>query len=71
MAGKMTAALSGTFRIGIPKAVRAARGWEAGQVLAFVPKGAGVMLVPVPTKERLRGIAKGADVREFRERERR
>lgn len=63
-----TAILSSKFQISIPKAVRTARGWVAGQEFVFIPKGAGVMLVPVPTLEKLRGIAKGADPSEYRDR---
>ena len=37
---KDTARLSSKFQISIPKAVRAAQGWQAGQVFAFIPRGA-------------------------------
>lgn len=56
-----TATLSSKFQISIPKAVRERHGWEAGQKFAFLPKDGGIMLVPAPTREQLRGIAKGAD----------
>jgi len=68
MATRDTATLSSKFQISIPKAVRTARHWEAGQVFAFVPKGEGMLLVPVPGKDRLRGIAKGASARNYRDR---
>ena len=55
-----TATLSSKFQISIPKAVRAAQGWEAGQSFAFIPKGASVLLVPIPKRESLKGFAKGA-----------
>ena len=42
----------------IPKAVRAAKAWTAGQEFAFIPKGDGVLLVPVPKPEELAGSAK-------------
>ncbi len=63
-----TATLSSKFQISIPKAVREAQGWEAGQEFVFIPKGSGVMLVPVPTLDELRGIAKGADPTGYRDR---
>jgi AbrB family looped-hinge helix DNA binding protein len=63
-----TATLSSKFQISIPKAVREAQGWEAGQEFVFIPKGSGVMLVPVPTLEELRGIAAGADPTGYRDR---
>jgi len=61
--------LSSRFQISIPKAIRAARGWEAGQTFAFIPKGAGILLVPVPKKEELQGLAKGANLQEHRDHE--
>ena len=41
-----TATLSSKFQISIPKAVRTARHWKAGQEFAFIPKGTGVLLLP-------------------------
>jgi AbrB family looped-hinge helix DNA binding protein len=55
-----TATLSSKFQISIPKAVRAAQGWEAGQTFAFIPKGPSVLLVPIPKRESLKGFARGA-----------
>lgn len=63
-----TATLSSKFQISIPKEVRKAQNWEAGQKLAFVSKGGVVMLVPVPTLDDLRGMAKGADTSGYRDR---
>ncbi len=54
-----TARLSEKFQISIPKAVRTAHQWKAGQEFAFIPKGTGVLLVPVPKPAELAGIAKG------------
>jgi AbrB family looped-hinge helix DNA binding protein len=64
-----TATLSSKFQISIPKAVRNERKWKAGQEFAFIPKGTGVLLVPVPTFDELRGIAKGANPDHYRDRE--
>ena len=63
-----TATLSSKFQISIPKAIRAAQHWEAGLTFAFIPKGTGVLLVPVPKKESLRGLARGARAEEYRDR---
>ena len=63
-----TATLSRKFQISIPKNVRAAHDWRAGQKFAFIPKGSGVLLVPVPELEDLRGTAKGADPEGYRDR---
>jgi AbrB family looped-hinge helix DNA binding protein len=62
------ATLSSKFQISIPKAVRAARKWKAGQVFAFVPKGDGLLLVPVPSRDALAGLARGAKARDYRDR---
>lgn len=63
-----SAVLSSKFEIEIPEEVRAQHGWKAGQEFAFVPKGAGVMLVPVPSRERMQGIAAGANTDDYRDR---
>jgi AbrB family looped-hinge helix DNA binding protein len=68
MAAKDTATLSSKFQISIPKSVRAARHWQAGQVFAFIPKGDGVLLVPVPKLEDLAGMARGAKAEDYRDR---
>jgi AbrB family looped-hinge helix DNA binding protein len=68
MAMSDTATLSSKFQISIPKAVRTARRWKAGQEFAFIPKGTGVLLVPVPELAELAGIAKGAKAKNYRDR---
>ncbi len=62
------ATLSSKFQISIPKEIRDSQNWEAGQKFAFVRKGEGVMLVPVPTLDELIGMAKGADTSGYRDR---
>jgi AbrB family looped-hinge helix DNA binding protein len=68
MQTKDTATLSSKFQISIPKAIRSARKWQAGQVFAFIPKGEGMLLVPVPKREMLAGLARGAKARDYRDR---
>ncbi len=63
-----TATLSSKFQISIPKAIRTAQHWHAGLTFAFIPKGTGVLLVPVPKREALKGLAKGASTTEYRDR---
>lgn len=63
-----TATLSSKFQISIPKAVRRAQQWEAGLTFAFIPKGSGVLLVPIPKRDALNGIAKNANSRDYRDR---
>lgn len=55
-----TATLSSKFQISIPKRVREEQQWAAGQEFVFIPKGKGVLLIPVPTLAQLAGIAKRA-----------
>jgi AbrB family looped-hinge helix DNA binding protein len=62
------ATLSTKFQISIPKSVRTEQAWAAGQQFAFIPKGKGVILVPVPKVEDLFGMAKGANPNDFRDR---
>lgn len=64
-----TTTLSSTFQISIPEAVREAQHWEAGQEFVFIPKGKGVLVMPVPELEQLAGIAKGACTDGYRDRE--
>lgn len=63
------AKLSAKYQISIPKAVREEQGWEAGQEFAFIPKGGGVLLVPVPRIEDLFGIMKDANPTDYRDRD--
>lgn len=63
-----TATLSSKFQISIPKAIRTAQHWEAGLTFAFIPKGTGVLLVPIPERESLKGLAKGASPKGYRDR---
>jgi AbrB family looped-hinge helix DNA binding protein len=60
--------LSSKFQISIPKEVRESQGWKPGQKFAFIPRGKGYELVPVPELDDLRGIAQGADTTDYRDR---
>ncbi len=63
-----TATLSSKFQISIPKEVREAQEWRPGQEFVFIPKGSGVLVIPVPKIEELAGIARGARNLEYRDR---
>ncbi|MBU0751641.1 MAG: AbrB/MazE/SpoVT family DNA-binding domain-containing protein [Gammaproteobacteria bacterium] len=63
-----TATLSSKYQISIPKAVRDEQHWEAGQEFVFIPKGAGVLLMPVPGLKQLAGLASGANSKGYRDR---
>ena len=63
-----TAILSSKFQISIPKAIRAAQRWEAGLTFAFIPKGSGVLLMPVPERADLKGLARDSSREDYRDR---
>lgn len=63
-----TATLSSKFQISIPKLVREKQRWEAGQEFVFIPKGNGVLVIPVPELDQLAGIAKRARKDGYRDR---
>jgi len=63
-----TGTLTARFQISIPKAVREERKWKAGQEFAFVPKGSGILLVPIPERNQLADVAKGAKPENYRDR---
>jgi len=62
------AKLSAKFQISIPKEVREAQAWRAGQEFVFIPKGKGVMVMPVPELAELAGLARGAAATSYRDR---
>ncbi len=64
----MTATLSSKFQISIPKAVCEEQHWQAGQEFVFIPKGKGVLMMPMPEQNPLAGIAKGACKDGYRDR---
>jgi AbrB family looped-hinge helix DNA binding protein len=68
MTARDTAKLSAKFQISIPKSIRTARRWQAGQLFAFIPKGEGMLLVPVPDAKELAGLARGAKAKGYRDR---
>ena len=63
-----TTTLSSKFQISIPKAVRDEQQWQAGQEFVFIPKGKGVLVMPVPEMKDLAGLAKGARTTGYRDR---
>lgn len=63
-----TATLSSKFQISIPKAVRDEQQWQAGQEFVFISKGKGVLVMPVPERHQLAGIARGANKEGYRDR---
>lgn len=60
--------LSAQFQISIPKELREAQDWKAGQEFVFLPKGKGFLLMPLPKLENLKGMAAGTVTRNIRNR---
>ncbi|MCK4418817.1 AbrB/MazE/SpoVT family DNA-binding domain-containing protein [Candidatus Aerophobetes bacterium] len=67
----MEVVLSPKYQIVMPKEVRENLGLKKGQKFAVIVKNGVISLVPVPSLEELRGIAKGIEMREVREDEER
>lgn len=63
-----TSKLSSKFQISIPKTVCEQQRWKPGQEFVFVPTENGVLIMPAASLEDLRGIARGADPTDFRDR---
>lgn len=68
MAKPETTTLSSKFQVTLPKTLRARQQWQPGQEFAFIPEEIGVLLVPIPSREELAGIAHGADPKDYRDR---
>ncbi|MBK7422211.1 MAG: AbrB/MazE/SpoVT family DNA-binding domain-containing protein [Propionivibrio sp.] len=64
-----TATLSSKYQISVPKIIRDELHWEAGQEFVFIPKGKGVLLMPLPELEQLAGMVSGARAEDYRDRE--
>ncbi len=63
-----SATLTEKFQIGIPKAFREELGLEAGQQFIFVAKGDAIIMIPRRAIGDMRGLLKGADTGNVRER---
>ena len=60
--------LSSKFQVSIPKDLRERIGLRPGQKVAFIAKGRRVLMVPVPKREELAGMARGANIEGYRDR---
>jgi AbrB family looped-hinge helix DNA binding protein len=65
---KLESTLSSKYQVSIPKELREQLSWRPGQKLAFLPKGKGVLIMPMPTIDDLVGIARGANPEGYRDR---
>ena len=59
--------ISSKYQVVIPKEIREWTGLRPGQRLSVIAMAGGIYMVPVPTLEELRGIARGADISGIRE----
>lgn len=63
-----TATFSAKSQISIPKTVREAQQWRAGQEFVFIAKGKGVRVLPLPKPEQFGGLAKRGNPERYRDR---
>jgi len=62
------ATVSSEFQISIPKEVGEHLSLKPGAKVAFIAKPEGYLIVPVPKREELVGIARGANIDNYRDR---
>ncbi len=60
--------LSSKYKVSIPKDVCERMGWRPGQKIAFLQKIEGIVMVRVPERDELAGIARGANPEGYRDR---
>ncbi len=63
-----TATLSSKYQLAIPKAIRETLNLKAGQKFTVIAKGNIIELVPVRSLQAMRGVLKGADIDDYRDR---
>ena len=63
-----TATVSSKFQLSLPKALRESMQIQPGQQFELIPMGAIIQLVPKTSIKQLRGIARGANAGEYRDR---
>lgn len=63
------ATLSSKYQLAIPKAIRDSLNLQAGQKFTVIAKGRIIELVPVGSLEKMRGILKGANTDNYRDRQ--
>ena len=54
-----TATVSSKFQVFIPKEVRERMGLRPGQKVAFIARIEGMLMVPVPERDEIPGMARG------------
>lgn len=64
-----TATLSSKYQLAIPKAIRETLNLKAGQKFTVVAKGNIIELVPVRSLQSMRGVLKGVNTENYRDRQ--
>jgi AbrB family looped-hinge helix DNA binding protein len=64
-----TATLSSKYQLAIPKAIRELLNLQAGQQFTVLAKGNSIELVPVRSLQSMRGLLKGANPANYRDRQ--
>ena len=63
-----TATVSSKFQLSLPKALREAMQIKPGQQFELIPMGSIIQLVPKTSIKELRGVARGANPAQYRDR---
>ena len=63
-----TATVSSKFQVSIPKEVRDRMGLRPGQKVAFIATIEGTLMVPVPSRDEIAGMARGTSAEGYRDR---
>ncbi|QLQ33258.1 MAG: AbrB/MazE/SpoVT family DNA-binding domain-containing protein [Candidatus Thiothrix singaporensis] len=64
-----TATLSSKYQLAIPKAIREQMNLQAGQQFTVLAKGNTIELVPIRSLQSMRGLLKGANPADYRDRQ--
>lgn len=65
----VTAKISSKYQVSIPKDVREEMAWATpGRTVVFVPRGGTLVMTPSRDFDSLRGLARGADPENYRDR---
>ena len=63
-----TTTVSSKFQLSLPKALREAMKIQPGQQFELIPMGSIIQLVPKTSIKELRGVARGANPAQYRDR---
>jgi AbrB family looped-hinge helix DNA binding protein len=69
MVKMQTATLSSKYQLAIPKAIREILNLKAGQKFTVIAKGNIIELVPVRSLQSMRGVLRGVNTENYRDRQ--